>query len=373
MPPIVDCDTVVIGGGFYGVEIASYLSSKFGHEVILLEQESGLLTRASFTNQARVHNGYHYPRNFVTAYRSRVNLPKFLDQYGVAVSNAHTKIYAVAKHDSKVSAGFFEAFCRSIGASLETVPMRFNAQLNNANIAKAWEAIEPVFDAVKLMEFSTHKLINNKVTVKLNSKVASVSQNGPTLIVEDTSGTKIKTRNVFNCTYSRTNHIEGLGTAGLKMKHEITEMALVQLPESLKGIALTVMDGPFFSLMPFPAKNAHTLSHVRYTPHVSWMDHPSIDPYAVLSKYPKISMFGHMQRDTARYLPEIMNATYLESLFEVKTVLINNEDNDGRPILFQPGTLANTWHVLGGKIDNIFDILEKVGELVLESKSATSA
>ncbi len=37
----------------------------------------------------------------------------------------------------------------------------------------------------------------------------------------------------------------------------------------------------------------------------------------------------------ARYLPAVREATYVESLFEVKTVLVKNEGDDGRPILFE--------------------------------------
>lgn len=71
-------DAVVIGGGFYGCAIAVFLARQRNWRVCLVEQEKALMTRASYNNQARVHNGYHYPRSFVTAYRSRINLPRFL-------------------------------------------------------------------------------------------------------------------------------------------------------------------------------------------------------------------------------------------------------------------------------------------------------
>ncbi|WP_431274094.1 FAD-dependent oxidoreductase [Variovorax ureilyticus] len=72
-------DAIVIGGGFYGATIAIYLTEHRGlKRVALIERESGLMRRASHNNQARVHNGYHYPRSFITAFRSRVNLPRFV-------------------------------------------------------------------------------------------------------------------------------------------------------------------------------------------------------------------------------------------------------------------------------------------------------
>ncbi|UUZ52767.1 hypothetical protein LP419_26595 [Massilia sp. H-1] len=85
---------------------------------------------------------------------------------------------------------------------------------------------------------------------------------------------------VFNCTYSGLNQLTG-DFPGVRtgLKHEITEMALMQLPPELLNLGVTLMDGPFFSMMPFPARGLHTLSHVRYTPHMHWQDQCGDDPY----------------------------------------------------------------------------------------------
>src|ERR1700712_4869443 len=108
-------DAVVIGGGFYGVVIAIYLAKERGFKrVVLIEQESRILRRASYHNQARVHNGYHYPRSFTTAYRSRINLPKFIQDWPDAVKLDFTKLYAIARRNSKVTAKQFERFCHDI-------------------------------------------------------------------------------------------------------------------------------------------------------------------------------------------------------------------------------------------------------------------
>ena len=57
---------------------------------------------------------------------------------------------------------------------------------------------------------------------------------------------------VFNCTYSGLNQFSG-GFAGTKigLKHEVTELALIEVPEILKEKGVTVMDGPFFQLCLF--------------------------------------------------------------------------------------------------------------------------
>jgi len=68
-----------------------------------------------------------------------------------------------------------------------------------------------------------------------------------------------------------------------------------------------------------------------------------------------------MVRDVGRYLPAVLEAKYVESLFEIKTVLMKNEGDDGRPILFEKHSeLPGCYSVLGGKVDNIYDVLEKL-------------
>jgi glycine/D-amino acid oxidase-like deaminating enzyme len=69
------CEAAVIGGGFYGLYLAEYLAARVGR-VLLFEREPGLMRRASYANQARVHNGYHYPRSVLTALRSREVHPR---------------------------------------------------------------------------------------------------------------------------------------------------------------------------------------------------------------------------------------------------------------------------------------------------------
>jgi hypothetical protein len=72
-----------------------------------------------------------------------------------------------------------------------------------------------------------------------------------------------------------------------------------------------------------------------------------------------------MVRDVGRYVPAVLKAKHVDSLFEVKTVLIKNEGDDGRPILFEKhAALPGCYSVLGGKIDNIYDVLEKMNEEV---------
>ena len=59
-------NVIVIGGGFFGLYLACFLN-QCGFKISLFEAESEYMTHASLHNQARVHQGYHYPRSVLTA------------------------------------------------------------------------------------------------------------------------------------------------------------------------------------------------------------------------------------------------------------------------------------------------------------------
>lgn len=367
--PGIEADAVIIGGGFYGCAIAVYLARTRGfRRVILIEREPALLARASYNNQARVHNGYHYPRSFTTAFRSRVNLPRFLRDWPQAVERDFVKLYAIARRNSKVTSQQFERFCSEIGAKIKPADVGLTRLFEPRLIEAVFLVEEYAFDATQLARWAVKALQDAGVEVHYSTRAMKISRGASdrslTLGMQSESGalSSLTSRYIFNCTYSGLNQLGGdfPGTS-MRLKQEVTEMALMQVPDALNNVGITVMDGPFFSMMPFPARGLHTLSHVRYTPHFSWQDEAGIDPYEALDKYDRATRVDRMIRDVGRYMPGVLGAKYVESLFEVKTVLVKNEGDDGRPILFEKhAELPGCYSVLGGKIDNIYDVLEKL-------------
>ncbi len=356
-------DAVVIGGGFYGAAIAAHLRARGGFEnVIIVEREQALLQRASYNNQARVHNGYHYPRDFTTAARSRQNLSRFVHAYHDAVVKCdRSSLYAISRLNSRVTANQFRRFCQEIGAYIEPATAAQRKLFDPRLIEDVFLVEEHVFDARRLAEAVNRDL--SMVEAMLGTQVTGINSDGENLLVRCDNGAHLLSRFVFNCTYSG---LCQFGCTRTHLKHEIAEMALVQVPDELAQLSVTVMDGPFFSFIPFPDRGMHTLSHVRYTPHLSWADNPDIDPYQRLREYGRPTNFEYMIRDVGRYMPLMRGTRYVDSLFEVKTVLTKNEGNDGRPILLERHPQhPNMYSILGSKIDNIYDIIEKLETEVL--------
>ena len=158
----------------------------------------------------------------------------------------------------------------------------FNRQL----IAAVYEVEEYAFNSTVLAEMLAERLRVGGVELQLNTAVVRAEANGGAtrLILSDES--EVDARIVFNCTYAGMKRINGLkDKTAATLKHEVTEMALIQPPPGMEKFGITVMDGPFFSTMPFPPRGLHTLSHVRYTPHGAWQEdgEHSPDPYTVLA------------------------------------------------------------------------------------------
>ena len=359
-------NTVIIGGGFYGLSVALFLRDTLNIDnILVIEKEQALMTRASYVNQARVHNGYHYPRSILTAYRSAVNFPRFINDYADAVVNDFDKYYAISKSLSKVNARQFLEFCHKVGIDIETAPKAISDLFTPRLTEGVFKVKEYAFDSRKL---------RNILLERVNRKPGITIQTGENVdrITKDKAGIKIITNNdaytadyVINCSYSQINTLHRRsGLELVPLKHEIAEMCLVKLPEHLKDFSVTIMDGPFFSIMPFPSRGLHTLSHVRYTPHESWLDSDDTpehrhDTHDYFAKLDRPTNYKKMYADVVRYIPALKDMELADTIRDVKTVLRKSEDSDSRPILFNAHFgIRNYTCIMGGKLDNIYDVFE---------------
>jgi glycine/D-amino acid oxidase-like deaminating enzyme len=367
-------DAVVIGGGFYGLRIALFLRERLRlKHVRVFEREPEVMNRASFVNQARVHNGYHYPRSILTAYRSRVNFPSFVDEYRDAIVDDFEHYYAIARVLSKVNARQFELFCDRIGAYCEPAPKDVADLFHPGRIERSYVVREPAFDARVLREILLQRIEQvGGIEVSLGDEVEAVTGLlGGRVGVTATSG-EYEADRVVGATYSRTNVLHRASQLDqVALQHEISEMALVELPPSLRGIGLTVMDGPFFSIMPFPSRQVHTLSHVRFTPRYRWREgegQNEFDPQTVISVAGQESGYPGMRADVLRYVPALSSMRQVGSIREVKTVLAKSDIDDSRPILYRPDHgIENYTCIMGGKLDNIYDVLAELERIRVNS------
>lgn len=372
----MDYTHIIVGGGVFGCYVASRIAETDPTaRILIVEREADLLQRASYNNQARVHTGYHYPRSILTGLRSRVNAPRFLAEFRNSIVDDFEQYYGIARRRSNVTPAQFETFCQRIGAALRPAPAHRRALFDEELIEAVYAVTEPVFDADKLRARLRERIDRPGIEVSFESEALRIDHDAAradaplTVTIRDRRSnveTTLRCGQLLNCTYSRLNKLladSGLQT--IRLRQEATEMALVALPPALQDISFTLMCGPFFSLMPFPSRGLATLSHVSYTPHYSWTESPDT-AYGGFQEpaFPLSSRFDRMWRDASRYLPALRDADYRGSIWEVKTILPQSDANDSRPILFKRDPLApNVISLLGGKIDNIYDLDDLFAEM----------
>ncbi len=357
----------VIGGGFYACYLACELAMN-GVEVDLFEMEPELMSRASSLNQARVHGGYHYPRHTPTALRSRVNYPRFVGEFSDCLKRDFTHIYAIARHNSKVSARQFHHFMKKVGSPLEKVSAQDMKFFNSQTVEEAFYVEECTFDAMKLRATMAERLAHAEVNVYLSARVQKVEERSRASFALTVNGLQTtKTYDlVLNCTYADILNVQFTKRPSV-LEYEIAELALVELPRPLKNYGFTLMCGPFFSTLPYPSTDFHSLSHVRYTPHLRWTSIDRVDSSQVLADFEKQTRFEYMIRDAQKYMPSLEGTRHVRSFFEVKTLLPQNSSNDGRPIFFEKDSdQPNFVSIMGGKIDNVYDISERIKQEFLK-------
>lgn len=361
----------IAGGGFFGLYLAEQLALK-GCNVTVYEKSQHLMSRASYVNQARVHNGYHYPRSILTALRSRLSFPRFVNEFRDCVDDEFSKYYLIAGTLSKVTGDQFKRFCQRIGAECDEAPASVKRLVNPALVDTIFTTTEYAFDSHKLRDIMIERLVAANVNIVTNAVVEKVQPSHSGLKLTLSSGEDqeiIYADHVFNCTYSRINYLlDGSGLELIPLRHEMTEMCLVNVPDQFKKMGITMMCGPFFSVMPFPSAQLHSFSHVRYTPHYQWSDNMGESYEDAHEKYDesaRVSAWGYMIRDAQRYVPALSECQYQRSIWEVKTILPRSDSDDSRPILFRANHGLKGLHcIMGGKIDNIYDALHEIERLI---------
>lgn len=360
----------VIGGGFYGLRIAA-MTADAGRATVVFERSDRFLSRASYANQARVHGGYHYPRSMLTAMRARQHYARFNREFAEVVQSGMQHVYAIARNQTKVGAREFAEFCRRIGAPLSAAPKSVAALFDANAVEQAFLVDETVFDAHKLADRAIAQALDAGANCLPRIEVVALEAGARRrLRLRWRAGAAEGTTDadwVVNATYASLNGLlERSGLASIPLIHELTEVAIIHPPDALRGHGVTVMDGPFWSSIPFPPLSAYSLTHVRYTPHLRWRsDQDDAASVALAATRPRTSHAPLMLRDAERFLPAMRGGRCVTSLWETKTVLPRSAGDDSRPMLVRqhadaPGLIS----VLGAKIDSVYDVEDELRDLL---------
>jgi glycine/D-amino acid oxidase-like deaminating enzyme len=356
-----------VGGGLFGCYAAIVLADR-GYDVLLVEQDAALLTRASFVNQARLHTGLHYPRSLLTASEALGHYRTFRARWPQAVRD-FTQIYAIASHNSKTSGVDFAAFIDRLGLPTDEIdPERW---FHPGTVSRAFKVEEPSFDALILRRILTDEIADrSNITVRLSTAATggTVGQDGSMITLS--TGEVVQAEGVVLAAYAGTNALrQVLGLARLPLTFELTEVLLGHVAPELRDIGFTVMDGPFWSLMPFGHGDQVSLTSVGLTPLRRSAAEAAFPCQASRRNCEPLhlqdcttcavrppSTVTHQQQQMAAFLKQASAFTPTRSLLTVKAVLTATEVDDARPTLVHKEADSNVVTVFSGKVSTLFDL-----------------
>lgn len=367
-------DKVIIGGGLYGL-YSALLCAENGQNVVVLEYEDASFKRATYINQARVHMGYHYPRSLSTAIKSAHYFEKFCKDYEDCILTEFDQVYATSRDFSWTNAEQFKKFCAETNIRCDEIsPSKYfqEGKCDGAFLTK-----EYTYDAM-LLRAKLLSQIEKYSNIKLvyRARIVQIERDDDAYVIKTEAGTAYRTGFVLNATYASVNQICALvGFEPFRIKYELCEIILCKVDEKLKNLGLTVMDGPFFSIMPFGKTGYHSLTAVTFTPHItSYEEVPTFSCQdRCMPGYCQPGQLGNCNDCEARpetawaymsglarkYMREDLTFTYEKSLFSMKPILKSSEIDDSRPTVVRKFSDKPVFiSVLSGKINTVYDLDE---------------
>ncbi len=215
-----DPTVLIVGAGWYGCHLADWLQGR-GIRTRLIDK-TGIFSGASYLNQNRLHLGYHYPRSWATRQLCKRGFRKFMQTYGRLTREVRPNLYVISPR-SMVDAKTFGQIMEAEGLPCTPVPGQTDV----------FAVGERFIDHVRAREYFCRRLVVD---------------------IEEFKGPPDQEAITFNCTNNE--------WAFLEPEEARTSYVLsAVLQTELDGRAITVMDGPFFSIFPWQSQLV-TLTHV---------------------------------------------------------------------------------------------------------------
>lgn len=353
----------IIGGGLFGLINALHFKN-LGYKVEVIESHRQLLTQATKINQNRIHYGYHYPRSKETANQALEGLASFYSYFRNCIIEDFENYYLVSKNNSNVDFNQYIEFCKDVKISArEQLPPTKYVDLNQ--VENAISVREPIFDYYLLRNNLLERVYKSQIISHLESKVEKIEYNGKIYKTKLSTGKTIESDIILNTTYSGINDILSLVNTSLPIKFQ--DVILPIFEYNIPKIGLTVMDGPFCSILP-KGNDVHRfiLSNVKNSVLSEGMSNklPSIDKL----KYKDLTLNEDLIYNASSvFFPFLNNVNRIKIWRTTKALSLDK--NDGRVSeVFTHSDLPNFYSILQGKVTTCIQIAYKL-ESIIENKT----
>ena len=342
----------IIGGGIFGVSIYILLKQK-GIDCCLFERKKNLLKGATTNNLNRVHFGYHYPRDNLTAKQSYKGYKSFKSFYKEAIFQNFKNYYFIAKK-SKVSFKNYLKFCKKNKLKYE-ITENLNLPFQIRNIQGGIEVNEPIYDwdiLRKKVQSIIKKFKKNKI--HFNENVLDIRRENKYLII--TNKDEYFFDIIIDASYDGSNSIIRKFKRPEKRKYQLVVVYEFEL-KKLKKMGLALMDGGFFSFLPKGKRNRYLLYHVKYSVikekitkkfPSNWYKYKNYETLIKRSK--KL-----IKKDLRYYLPNLKINLTTKKYLSPRVILKNVEKTDRRVSKIDEIS-KNYFQIFSAKVDHSIDI-----------------
>lgn len=329
----------VIGGGWYGCHLAIRLI-RAGIDVELFEQSDALLGAAAKNNQLRLHTGFHYLRSSKTRLESLKGYYRFLSDYPTFSRPIDRNFYAVPENETLIDADTVR-----VVLSASQIPF-CDVSEDRRSLGEALEASflseERLILVDNARKFFTHELGGK---VHYGEHVDS-----PQRLTADFDW-------VIDSTYLSIASQPGV-------IHEATLLGEFDSHYDLPFGALTLIDGPLWSIYPTETLDRYSLSHVAFSPLLqadnradidSFLDSPNLKNHAEKA-------LAEMRTHVLRYAPYLKDQLDTLRIRFITRKVKTQKTSASREVLVS--SYGRVISVRQGKIDAIFEAERAVFEVL---------
>jgi len=332
----------IAGAGWYGCHLANALIAQ-DMEVRVFEKNAGLFSEASGNNQFRLHQGLHYARSASTRHQSRDGYHRFVERYPRLSRPVEDNLYLVPRDASLIDFETYFSIMLSSGISVERVGLEPWPFIDRNRFEGAIRCQERV---VLTSQARTHFEQRLKGVVCFDRSIRELRQCEAGV---DVDGEHF---DVFiDATWGALSPIA-------RFFYEPTLLLYYRLRHGNAFPAITLVDGPLWSIYPTEVSGLFTLSSVTHTP-VGCFDHKA-DAYRALASVGSADVHSKralMEAEVRSYLPQF------DDLFEfvgpqrsIKTKPRGLSDNRACGVERK----GDVFSVMSGKIDNIFFATDRI-------------
>ena len=245
-------NVLIIGAGIHGCFLAKYLN-KFNINIYLIEKNKDICLESSGATHNRANRGFHYPRSNETTSECKIAYDYFEKKYNPYLKKRQS-FYCIEKK-SKVSFKDYIFFFKK--KKLKYKIIKKSKFIKNNNLEGIIQAEEGCYDHNKLKVMLKKKLTQSKIKIFYNFNLDKIKYQNQvlTLISDKNKLIKNKIDVIVNATYDSSNQILKKFFAKKHFSeylHQLTEVVTVKTKVPFPGI--TIMDGPFATIMPLTKK-----------------------------------------------------------------------------------------------------------------------